>query len=119
MYLKRIPKRYTKFAAVLLESIEAFNFRNLKGKFALGDGLTILSGENGQGKTNWLEAIRVLASARSFRTAKLQEAIAFGEKHHLHVCVNLHRAPGFCINPPEEPSNLWADEEPLRCRLPE
>ena len=81
MYLKRIPKRYTKFAAVLLESIEAFNFRNLKGKLALGDGLTILSGENGQGKTNWLEAIRVLASARSFRTAKLQEAIAFGENN--------------------------------------
>ena len=43
----------------------------------------------------------------------IDQAIAFGEKHHLHVCVNLHRAPGFCINPPEEPSNLWADEEPL------
>ena len=62
-----------------MESIEASNFRNLKGRLALGGGLTILSGENGQGKTNWLEAIRVLASARSFRTSKLHEATTFGE----------------------------------------
>ncbi len=62
-----------------MESIEALNFRNLSGKIIYGNGLNILVGENGQGKTNWLEAIGVLASARSFRTAKLQEAIAFGE----------------------------------------
>lgn len=30
----------------------------------------------------------------------------------LHACVNLHRAPGFCINKPEiERHNLWQDEE--------
>ncbi|CAN5171021.1 DNA replication/repair protein RecF [soil metagenome] len=79
MYLKRDPKRYVKIAAVQLESIEALNFRNLSGKIIYSTGLNILVGENGQGKTNWLEAIGVLASARSFRTAKLQEAIAFGE----------------------------------------
>ena len=44
---------------------------------------------------------------------EIDQAIAFGEKHDIHVCVNLHRAPGFCINPPEEPSNLWTDDEPL------
>jgi DNA replication and repair protein RecF len=64
---------------VLLESIEAFNFRNLEGILAFDPGLTIFAGENGQGKTNWLEAISVLASTRSFRTPKFQEAIAFGE----------------------------------------
>ena len=42
------------------------------------DGLNILIGENGQGKTNWLEAIAVLAATRSFRTAKLQETLNFG-----------------------------------------
>lgn len=44
---------------------------------------------------------------------EIDEAVAFGEKHGIHVCINLHRAPGFCINPPEEPTNLWTDASTL------
>ncbi len=62
---------------MLLESLEARNFRNLKGEITFGNGLNVLAGENGQGKTNWLEAIGVLSSTRSFRTAKLQDTISF------------------------------------------
>ncbi len=65
---------------MLLESIEAIDFRNLNGRIAFADGLNILIGENGMGKTNWLEAIAVLASTRSFRTTRLQDAIAFGSE---------------------------------------
>jgi DNA replication and repair protein RecF len=65
---------------MLLESIEALNLRNLRGSITFGRGLNVLVGENGQGKTNWLEAISVLASARSFRTAQLREAINFDER---------------------------------------
>jgi aryl-phospho-beta-D-glucosidase BglC (GH1 family) len=43
----------------------------------------------------------------------IDQAIAFGERHRIHVCVNLHRAPGFCINPPAEATNLWTDDQPL------
>jgi DNA replication and repair protein RecF len=64
---------------VHLESIEAFNFRNLAGSLAFSPGLNILVGDNGQGKTSWLEAIYVLASTRSFRTTRLQEAVRFNE----------------------------------------
>lgn len=64
---------------MLLESIDLSNFRNLAGGITFGTDLNILVGENGQGKTNWLEAIAVLASGRSFRTVKLQEAVRFGE----------------------------------------
>ncbi len=64
---------------MLLESIEVNNFRNLEGSIACGDGLNILFGENGQGKTNWLEAIYLLATAKSFRTSKLHESVCFGE----------------------------------------
>src|SRR4029079_12895326 len=46
---------------------------------ALSDGLDLLSGDNGQGKTNWLEAIAILASTRSFRTSRLPETVRFGE----------------------------------------
>ena len=38
----------------------------------------MFSGDNGQGKTNLLEAIFVIATLRSFRTAKLADLLAFG-----------------------------------------
>ena len=62
-----------------LESLDVQSFRNLQGGIACGRGLNILVGENGQGKTNWLEAIGVLASTRSFKTSKLLEAVNFRE----------------------------------------
>jgi len=62
-----------------LAAIEATNFRNLSGKIEWGPHLNIIYGNNGQGKTNWLEAIHVLARTKSFRTQRLQEAIRFGE----------------------------------------
>lgn len=65
---------------MLLETLETINFRNTYGQIAFGPGLNVFSGENGAGKTNWLEAIAVLATARAFRTARLQETIKFGEK---------------------------------------
>ena len=65
---------------MLLLSLEASGFRNLQGKITCSAGLNILVGENGQGKTNWLEAIALVASTRSFRTMKLHEAVRFGEQ---------------------------------------
>ena len=62
---------------MLLESLEIQNFRNLQGKVFFQNGLNIIFGENGQGKTNWLEAIYTLATTKSFKTARLQEAIKF------------------------------------------
>jgi DNA replication and repair protein RecF len=64
---------------MLLAAIEAINFRNLIGKIEWGPRLNIIYGNNGHGKTNWLEAINVLARTKSFRTQRLQEAIRFGE----------------------------------------
>ncbi len=63
---------------VLLETVSAVDLRNIEGELPLEGGLNILVGENGHGKTNWLEAIAVLASGRSFRTSQLREAIRFG-----------------------------------------
>lgn len=62
---------------MLLESLEAKDFRNLQGRLDLSSGLNILVGDNGRGKTNWLEAIYILSTTRSFKTAKPQEAIRF------------------------------------------
>lgn len=65
---------------MILKSLEAENFRNLSGKILFGRGLNIIYGNNGQGKTNWLEGIYLLARTKSFRTQRLQEAIQFGHK---------------------------------------
>ena len=65
---------------MLLAAIEATNFRNLSGRIEWGPRLNIIYGNNGQGKTNWLEAIYLLARTKSFRTQRLQEAISFGEQ---------------------------------------
>ncbi|MGI8670692.1 MAG: DNA replication/repair protein RecF [Aridibacter sp.] len=65
---------------MLLESVEAENFRNLNGKIECGKNLNIIFGDNGQGKTNWLEAIYILATTKSFKTARLIESIKFEEK---------------------------------------
>lgn len=61
-----------------LDFIEAHQFRNLTGKISWGRDLNIIYGNNGQGKTNWLEAIYILSRTKSFRTQRLQEAIKFG-----------------------------------------
>lgn len=43
----------------------------------------------------------------------LDEAVELGRKHKVHVNLNLHRAPGYCVNPPNEPLDLWTDEKAL------
>ncbi|MCF8224788.1 MAG: glycoside hydrolase family 5 protein [Bacteroidales bacterium] len=40
----------------------------------------------------------------------LDQAIEFGEKYGIHVCINLHHAPGYCINARDlysPDSSLW------------
>jgi DNA replication and repair protein RecF len=64
---------------MILDALEVNNFRNLSGKISWGPGLNIICGDNGQGKTNWLEAIHTLSRTKSFRTQRLQESIRFGE----------------------------------------
>jgi DNA replication and repair protein RecF len=65
---------------MILEFVEVNNFRNLSGKIFWGPGLNIIHGNNGQGKTNWLEAIYTLSRTKSFRTQRLQESIKFGQQ---------------------------------------
>jgi endoglucanase len=44
---------------------------------------------------------------------EVDDAVAFGRKHGVHVNLNLHRAPGYCVNPPKEPLDLWTDQKAL------
>ncbi len=43
--------------------------------------------------------------------AQVDRTVELGEKYGLHVSLNFHRAPGYCINDPErEPFSLWTDQ---------
>src|SRR6266487_7146580 len=46
--------------------------------------------------------------------AEIDEAIEFGQRHAIHVSLCFHRAPGYCVNPPREPLDLWRGEEAQR-----
>src|SRR5271165_3523386 len=62
-----------------IESLSVRDFRNLAAvDLELGARFNVLSGDNGQGKTNLLEAVYVLATSRSFRTSRLPELVTMG-----------------------------------------
>ncbi len=51
---------------------------------------------------------------RTFNEQALKEidqAVEFGRLHQLHVSLNFHRAPGYCVNPPAETPDLWTSAE--------
>lgn len=60
----------------------------------------------------WVEA-GDFSTGREEVLARVDRAVELGGKYGVHVMLNLHRAPGYCVNPPAEPFNLWKDEEGL------
>ncbi len=48
-------------------------------------------------------------AVREAGLAPVDQAVKFGQAHGIHVNLNLHRLPGFCVNPPKEPNDLWRD----------
>src|SRR5258708_1486125 len=46
------------------------------------------------------------------RVNQIEQIVSLAHKYNLHVSLNLHRAPGYCINAGfHEPYNLWTDPE--------
>lgn len=40
---------------------------------------------------------------------EIDEAVKWGRAKGVHVNICMHRAPGYCVNPPAEKLDLWAD----------
>jgi endoglucanase len=52
-------------------------------------------------------------SSNQYREKPLKEidqVIEWAQLRGIHVNLCLHRAPGYCVNPPKEPLNLWIDD---------
>lgn len=63
-----------------IQRLYAEHFRNLSTlEWLPHRHFNLVTGDNGQGKTNVLEAIAVASGLRSFRTVKLQECLGFGQ----------------------------------------
>jgi DNA replication and repair protein RecF len=88
---------------MIFRSLGVDRFRNLGGQeVPLHPHLTVLCGDNGQGKTNFLEAIYFFAALRSFRSHRPGECIRFGESearlegqvesgsHQRRISITLH-----------------------------
>jgi len=54
-----------------------------------------------------------LLKVREVELKDIDDAIEMGRRHNVHVNLNLHRAPGYCVNPPKESLNLWTDNKAL------
>ncbi|WP_024832698.1 DNA replication/repair protein RecF [Ruminiclostridium josui] len=64
---------------MIVKSLVLENYRNhTNTRIVFSDRFNIIYGDNGQGKTNILEAIYLCASGRSHRTSKDSELIKFG-----------------------------------------
>lgn len=63
-----------------LRALRLYQFRNHRDRhWDLDARHVLLTGPNGQGKTNLLEAIHFLATGKSFRTSKPAEMVQWGE----------------------------------------
>jgi DNA replication and repair protein RecF len=69
---------------MIIKKITLKNFRNYSSQeIEFSPGVNIITGENGQGKTNLLEGICLLSVGKSFRTLNDKEMIKFGEESFL------------------------------------
>lgn len=44
---------------------------------------------------------------------EIDQAVEWGKQYGLHVNLNFHRVPGYCINAPKPPTNIFEEEAPL------
>ena len=65
-----------------VNTLATAQFRNLNHpRLSFAPGVNVITGENGQGKTNLLEAVFFFKFGRSFRTRQDAEMIRFGEAY--------------------------------------
>jgi DNA replication and repair protein RecF len=81
---------------VHLDTLDLTDYRNYgELHLALGSGRFVLAGDNAQGKSNLCEAIRLLATMRSFRAGTDRELVRFGAPGYFaRVAAQVSRVEG-------------------------
>ncbi len=60
----------------------------------------------------WVEEDNPLAFREDI-LREIDQAVEWGRKYGLHVSINMHRAPGYCINAPHDKESLWDNDSVL------
>ena len=82
-----------------IKSLKLQNFRNYADEsFAFDPAVNLICGENGQGKTNLLEAAAACSTMRLFRTAQKKEGLRFGENQRSSLRIFSRRSAIFRLN---------------------
>ncbi|NLG80866.1 MAG: DNA replication/repair protein RecF [Firmicutes bacterium] len=77
---------------MVLERLKLRHFRNYaSAELELFPGKNVLSGDNGQGKTNVLEAVYLCGTGSSYRTARDADLITWGERGFYAACRFIRR----------------------------
>lgn len=64
---------------MFVQKLKLFQFRNLRsGEYHFTERVSFVVGNNGQGKSNLIEALSFLSNARSFRTASVRDLVSWG-----------------------------------------
>jgi endoglucanase len=120
MYRQKITQRYKGFNLLGMFCSEASKYNNgsAPGYFPEEDFKMI--------SDFGFNFVRLPLSYRVWSTAEnpfeideekikpLDDAVEYGKKYGIHVCICLHRIPGYCVNDDEpipEPFDLFEDEE--------
>lgn len=74
---------------MVIKTLSLKDFRNYEAElFEFSEGVNVLYGNNGQGKTNVLEAISLACTTKSHRKARDEEIIQFG-KDESHITLGM------------------------------
>lgn len=80
---------------MILRQLRISNFRNIAEEtIEFPEGLTLIWGENGQGKTNLLEAIYMLSGRPSFRGAQDNDLKKEGDNNYYYIAGVFEDNPG-------------------------
>jgi len=94
-----------------LFEFSSHGFRNLSpDPVSFGAGVTLVAGENAQGKTNLLEAVAVLCAQRSFRGAASADMASDGERFRMDATIESRRGA-------DRITASWSREEGRAFRL--
>lgn len=75
---------------MIVNALEFTNYRNLcDNRILTSERVNVIFGMNAQGKTNLLEAVWLFSGGHSFRGAKENELIKFGE-NHAKLCMEFY-----------------------------
>lgn len=76
--------------SIAVRRLSVRNVRNLRQvELEPGPRLNVVAGDNGQGKTNLVEALYLGATTKSFRTPRVREVLTDGEREgSVRLCVN-------------------------------